>query len=96
MKSVAINPNTDITVPIPRTVIRHSIPHAPCPKQFKATVFYPSKDCNVLLETSECCDPCNKLTKQLKKKKKLKGKASPAKSKAPLSACGPENMRATL
>ena len=71
VKSVAIDPNTDTTVPIPRTVIRHSIPHVPSPKQFKATVFYRSKDCNVLLpETSKCCDPCNKLAKQLKKKSK--------------------------
>ena len=52
VKSVAIDTNTNTTVPIPRTVIRHSIPHAPSPKQFKATVFYWSKDCNVLLETS--------------------------------------------
>ena len=74
VKSVAIDPNTDTTVPIPRTVIRRSIPHAPSPKQFKATVFYRSKDCIVLLETSKCCDPCNKLAKQLKKKKSRKGK----------------------
>ena len=96
MKSVAIDPNTDTTVPIPRTVIRHSIPHVPSPKQFKATVFYQSKDCHVLLDTSECCDPCNKVSKQLNKKKKSKGKTSPAKSKAPLSACGPEKLRATV
>ncbi len=55
VKSVAIDPNTDTTVPIPRTVIRHSIPHVPSPKQFKATIFYRSKDCHVLLDTSECC-----------------------------------------
>ena len=96
VKYVAIDPNTDTTVPIPRTVIRRSIPHAPYPKQLKATVFYRSKDCNVLLETSKCCDPCNKLTKQLKKTKKSKGKASPAKNKAPLSACGPAKLRATV
>ena len=96
VKSVAIDPNTDTTVPIPQTVIRHSIPHVPSPKQFKATVFYRSKDCHVLLDTSECCDPCNKVSKQLNKKKKSKGKTSPAKSKAPLSACGPEKLRATV
>ena len=92
VKSVAIDPNTDTTVPIPRTVIRHSIPHVPSPKQFKATVFYRSKDCHVLLDTSECCDPCNKVSKQLNKKKKSKGKTSPVKSKAPLSACRPEKL----
>ncbi len=41
-------------------------------------------------------DPCNKVSKQLNKKKKSKGKTSPAKSKAPLSACGPEKLRATV
>ncbi len=48
------------------------------------------------MDTSECCDPCNKVSKQLNKKKKSKGKTSPAKSKAPLSACGPEKLRATV
>ena len=83
-KSVATDPNVQIQLYQFLEVIRHSIPHAPSPKQFKATVFYRSKDCNVLLETSKCCDPCNKLAKQLKKNSK--GIASPAKSKAPLSA----------
>jgi hypothetical protein len=37
VKSVEIDPNTDTTVPIPRAVIRHSIPRVPSPKQFEAT-----------------------------------------------------------
>ena len=96
VKSVAVDPSADITSPIPRTVIRHSVPHLPSPQQFKASVFYRCNDCHVLLETSTSCDQCNKINKELKKKKKSKAKTSPAKSKAPLSACGPEKLRATV
>ena len=58
VKSVAIDPNTDTTVPIPRTVIRHSIPHAPSPKQFKATfgpriaMFYCPRPPNVVIHVT--------------------------------------------
>ena len=49
------------------------------------------------METSdELCNPCSKASKQLKKTTKKRTKASPAKSKAPLAACGPEKLRATV
>ena len=49
------------------------------------------------METSdELCNPCSKASKQLKKTTKKRTKVSPAKSKAPLAACGPEKLRATV
>jgi hypothetical protein len=95
-KNAAIDPNTDITIAIPRTVIRHSVPKKPSPKQFEATVFFRSPNCDVIIERSELCDPCSTITKQLKKTNKKRAKTSPAKSKAPLSACGPDKLRATV
>ena len=66
VKSVAVDPSADITLPIPRTIIRHSVPHLPSRQQFKASVFYRCNDCHVLLETSTSCDQCNKINKELK------------------------------
>ena len=83
-------------VPIPRTVIRHSIPHIPSPTQFKATVYYRSAACDMIVDKSKPCDPCKTVEKQLRKVAKKRAKASPAKSKAPLAACGPGKLRATV
>ncbi|CAB4032834.1 Hypothetical predicted protein, partial [Paramuricea clavata] len=77
-------------------VIGHSVPKKPSPKQFEATVFFRSPNCDVIIERSELCDPCSTITKQLKKTNKKRAKTSPAKSKAPLSACGPDKLRATV
>ena len=96
-RSAAIDPNADITSFGPRTVVRHSIPKKPTPKQFEATVFFRSVDCLVITEASdELCNPCSKVSKQLTKTTKKRTKASPAKSKAPLAAFGPEKLRATV
>ena len=57
LKSVAIDPNSVMDVPIPRTVIRHSIPHIPSPTQFKATVYYRSAACDMIIDESKPCDP---------------------------------------
>ena len=73
----------------PRTVIRHSIPHIPSPTQFKATVFYRSDVRDMIIDKSKTCDPCKTVGKQLGKFAKKRSKASPAKSKAHLAACGP-------
>ncbi|CAB4004957.1 Transposable element P transposase, partial [Paramuricea clavata] len=78
-KNAAIDPNTNITIAIPRTVIRHSVPKKPSPKQFEATVFFRSPNCDVIIERSEVCDPCSIITKQLKKTNKKRAKTSPAK-----------------
>ena len=96
-RSAAIDPNADITAFGPRTVVRHSVPKLPTPKQFEATVFFRSMDCQVIMEASdELCTSCSKTSKQLKKTTKKRTKASPAKSKASLAACGPEKLRATV
>ena len=96
-RSAAIDPNADITAFGPRTVVRHSVPKMPTPKQFESTVFFRCIECQVIMETSdELCNPCSKASKQLKKTTKKRTKASPAKSKAPLAACGPEKLRATV
>ena len=96
-RSAAIDPNADITAFGSRTVVRHSIPKLPSPKQFEATVFFRSIDCQVIMEASdELCNSCSKTSKQLRKVAKKRTKASPAKSKASLAACGPEKLRATV
>ena len=96
-RSAAIDPNADITAFGPRTVVRHSVPKMPTPKQFESTVFFRCIECQVIMETSdELCNPCSKASKQLKKTTKKRTKASPAKSKAPLAACGPEKLWATV
>ena len=94
LKSVAIDPNSDMDSP--RTVIRHSIPHILSPTQFKATVYYRSAACDMIVDKSKPCDPCKTVEKQLRKVAKKRAKASPAKSKAPLAACGPGKLRATV
>ena len=96
LKSVAIDPNSDMDEPIPRTVIRHSIPHIPSPTQFKATVYYRSAACDIIVDKSKPCDPCKTIEKQLRKVAKKRAKASSAKSNAPLAACGPGKLRATV
>ena len=96
-RSAAIDPNADITAFGPRTVVRHSVPKLPSPKQFEATVFFRSINCQVIMEASdELCNSCSKTSKQLSKVAKKRTKASPAKSKASLAACGPEKLRATV
>ena len=93
----AIDPNADITAFGLRTVVRQSVPKLASPKQFEATVFFRSIDCQVIKEASdELWNSCSKTSKQLRKVAKKRTKASPAKSKASLAACGPEKLRATV
>ena len=44
------------------------------------------------------CDPCKALEKKINRKieRKQRGSQTPAKDKAPLAACGPEKLRATV
>ena len=49
-----------------------------------------------MVDDINCCDTCKNVNKQLKKNVKTKARTSPAKSKAPLSACGAEKLRATV
>jgi hypothetical protein len=96
-RSAAIDPNADITAFGPQTLVRHSVPKIPTPKQFEATLFFRCRECQVIMEASkELCNPCSKASTHLKKCAKKRTKASPAKSKASLAACGPEKLRATV
>ena len=66
-RSAAIDPNADITAFGPRTVVRHSVPKLPTPKQFEATVFFRSMDCQVIMEASdELCNSCSKTSIECK------------------------------
>ena len=63
-------------------------------------VFLRSSGCYVLQEASaqEMCDPCKALEKKINRKieRKQRGSQTPANDKAPLAACGPEKLRATV
>lgn len=79
-----IDPNADITAfgsIHSTTVVCHSVPQMPTPKQSEATVFFRSIYCLVIMEASdELCNPCSKASKQLKKTTKKRTKVSPAKN----------------
>ena len=70
--------------------------------QFEVSVFYRSLNCEVIVENAspklQSCKPCSHSTSTIKKAARKRGKvsATPAKSKAPLVACGPEKLRATV
>ena len=102
IKSVAVDPDTDVTEHLPGTIVRHSVPKLLSKAQFQASVLYRSADCQVLLENSstkeEPCGPCastsNAQTRAQRRKKKIS--STPANGKAALAACGAEKMRATV
>ena len=61
--------------------------------------FFRSVDCELIVSTDEeQCKPCSSALTKIKKASRRKSRASslPAKPKAPLAACGPEKLRATL
>jgi hypothetical protein len=101
-KSVAVDPTSDITQQLPGTVIRHSVPKRLSPTHFEVSVNYRSGDCRVVVDTSnpedESCRPCSSARSMLERAERKKSRASstPARSKASLSACGPEKLRATV
>lgn len=83
------------------TVLRHSLPKLPCDgdTHFEVTVFFRSVDCELIAPTDEeQCKPCSSAVTKIKKASRRKSRSSklPAKPKAPLAACRPEKLRATL
>ena len=46
IKSVAVDPNTDITVHIPGTIVRHSVPKLLSETQCEASIYFRSADCH--------------------------------------------------
>ena len=103
-KSVAQDPISDVTHQLPGTVIRHSVPKSKrsSPTHFEVSVNYRSTDCRLTMETAnpeeEFCGPCTRVRRSLDRGERRKSRASstPARSKASLSACGPEKLRATV
>ena len=70
--------------------------------QFEVSVFYRSLNCEVIVENAspklQSCKPCSHSTSTIKKaaRKRSKVSATPAKTKAPLVACDPEKLQATV
>ena len=84
-------------------VVRHSIPRLPVSlDHFQFTVALRNPGCEVIMDNAkpkkELCKPCSITTNSLKKAASRKKKVSraPAKSQAPLSACGSEKLIATV
>ena len=85
------------------TVFHHSVPRLPCESHFKTSVTFWSQNCTVFDCTTQATTekeqykPCSKAHK-LKKSatRKMTVSSVPAKSKASLSACGPDKLRATV
>ena len=105
-KSVVTDPTWDdkVTEFFQSTVLRHSVPKLPCESHYKTSVTFRSPNCIVLDCTTQAttekeqCKPCSKAHKLLKKAttRKMTVSSVPAKSKASLSACGPDKLRATV
>ena len=100
--SVALDPTSDTTEQLPGTVIRHSVPKRSSPTHFEVSVNFRSVDCQVIMDScnddDKSCGPCTSARHTLDRAERKKSRASSAraKSKASLSACGPEKLRATV
>ena len=100
-RSVALDPTSDTTEQLLGTVIQHSVPKRSSPTHFEVSVNFRSVDCQVIMEScnddDKSCGPCTSARHTLDRAERKKSRASsaPAKSKASLSACGPEKLRAT-
>ncbi|CAB4003141.1 Hypothetical predicted protein [Paramuricea clavata] len=102
VKDIALDPADDAR--IPRTLIRHSLPKLVTNNEavFEVSVSFRSVACSLLQENNTNCDkPCKLCSGALNaiktsSRKKSKSAAIPAKSKAPLLACGKEKLRVTL
>ena len=102
--SVAVDPTWDekLVSYLNSAVARHSIPRLLSPDHFQSTVTLRNPGCEVIMDNAkpkkELCKPCSITTNTLKKAASRKKKIStaPAKSKAPLSACGSEKLIATV
>lgn len=102
IKNVVIDPTTQYQ--LPGTIIRHSVPKNLPDEEahFEVSVAFRSVDCHVVKETSKDqqkpCQPCSTALNATKRASRRKSKISaiPAKAKAPLSACGPKKLQATV
>ncbi len=102
VKDVAVDPVDDAR--IQGTILRHSIPKLVPNNEavFEVSVSFRSVDCSILEHNSKSsdklCKLCSSALTAINKssRKKSKSAAIPAKSKAPLSACGQEKLRVTV
>ena len=102
VKDVAVDPVDDAR--IQGTILRHSIPKLIPNNEavFEVSVSFRSVDCSILEHNSKSsdklCKLCSSALTAINKssRKKSKSAAIPAKSKAPLSACGQEKLRVTV
>ena len=102
VKDVALDP-VDYAR-IPGTILCHSIPKLVPNNEavFEVSVSYRSVDCSILEHNSKSSDKLCKLWSSAltainkSSRKKSKSAAIPAKSTAPLSACGQEKLRVTV
>ena len=102
VKDVAVDPTTQEYTP--GAVVRHSVPKEPTAEEpnFEVFVSCRSVDCRMIKEAisaeKKSCQPCatafNSVNRAIRRKSKAS--AEPAKSKASLSACGTEKLRATV
>ena len=80
IKSVAVDPNTGITVHTPGTIVRHSVPKLLSETQFEASIYFRSADCHVIQDNSnneeEPCGPCSIARNALKRAQRRKKKIS--------------------
>ena len=103
-ESAAVDPtwNEKLVTYSQSTVIRHSIPRLLSEDHFQSTITLRAPDCVVVMDSGkpekDLCNPCSVTTKNLKKAatRKTKVSSTPAKHKAPLTACGPEKLVATV
>ena len=98
--SVVVDPTSKVTTP--GTLLRHSLPKIITSEQthIETSIVLRSVDCEVIdnnLEEQQC-KPCRSANTAIKKASRRKSRASeaPAKDKAPLAACGPAKLRATV
>ncbi len=101
VKDVALDPTSKDR--IPGTILRHSVPKQLTDDEavYEVSVSFRSVDCDLLKETTEQDTPCKPCSSALtaihrSNKQKSRSAAIPAKDKAPLAACGPEKLRATV
>jgi hypothetical protein len=100
--SIAIDP-TGRPDPNPTSILRHSVPKSIGVEDphFQISLSYRAVGCQVLTGTEHSknsCKVCMSALNAVKRvaRAKSKSSAAPAKPKAPLSACGPEKLRATV
>ena len=103
VKSVSVDPTEKPDPAVQTSIVRHSVPKVINPEEphFQVSIIYRSVGCDTLTSSehlNSLCKPCESVLKKMKRvaKRKDRGSASPAKTKAPLSKCGPKKLQSTV